>query len=95
MSSMSNAQLVVSAVAASKNIVAFTHPPPTLPYPAVRYYCNLELAFVNFSCESFRSIFVSNKNIFDSSICLLACSFIGNPCVISRLSSRTCCFQED
>ncbi|XP_037029641.1 protein scalloped isoform X1 [Bradysia coprophila] len=33
MSSMSNAQFVVSAVAASKNIVAFTHPPPTLPYP--------------------------------------------------------------
>lgn len=36
MSSMSNAQLVVSAVAAAKNMVAFTHPPPTLPYPAVR-----------------------------------------------------------
>lgn len=64
MSSMSGAQFVVSAVAASKNIVAFTHPPPTLPYPPVRYNANKPKYpkisfFCQFSCGNFRSILTS------------------------------------
>lgn len=95
MSSMSSAQLVVSAVAASKNIVAFTHPPPTFPYPTVRQKSNLELTFVSFRVE----FFAQYASPTHTSICLLACRFniiLGHlkPSAHQFFKEITCCFRE-